>query len=873
MDLRKETMTGTMGQRRENVTYEGEKGQEPRPQYLGIHHLLKAQAERISEAIAIAAPGRTPLTYGGLFAHVEDVIKTLNSMGVGRNDRVAIVLPNGPEMALAFVAVAAGATSAPLNPAYRQTEFDFYLSDLNAKALIVGSDMDSPARGVAQARDIPIIELTSVVEEEAGIFTLSGGDGTPPTQGGCAVPDDVALVLHTSGTTSRPKIVPLTQANICTSAHNIRASFELTESDRCLNVMPLFHIHGLIGAALSSLTAGASIVCTPGFAAPEFFDWLETFRPTWYTAVPTMHQAVLARVETNRDIVADCPLRFIRSCSASLPPHVMAELESAFDAPVVESYGMTEASHQISSNPLPPRQRKPGSVGPASGPEVAIMDEVGNLLPPGETGEIVIRGANVTHGYENNPTANQSAFTNGWFRTGDQGYMDEDSYFYLTGRIKEIINRGGEKIAPREVDEALMDHPGVAQAVAFAVPHRTLGEDMAAAVVLRENGSVTEKDLREFAFARLADYKVPSQIIVVDEIPKGPTGKLQRIGLAEKLAQALAPEFAAPRNSVEDTLAGIWAESLGLERVGIHDNFFALGGDSLLAARVVTDVQSAFGLELALSTVFQAPTVEQFASLLVENGKEAPGDSLVLLRDGESEPPVFCLPGTLGNVHNDLGALAQHLGPERPVYGLQDGIQNPSKIEDLAAHYIDEVRHVQPEGPYFLVGVCSGGTIAFEMAQQLQARQQHVAMLGLVEPAPPYIPGLRSYYDLASFILRQTLRHFGRHSRYVSQLNSPERRTYIRLRRKLIANQWALRRYTPQPYSGSIHLYLTNETLNSPDNPRLGWRKLATKDEIHAIPGTHNSVTGMNDAQVEEAHMQALAEQLRASIDDVLTKA
>jgi thioesterase domain-containing protein len=363
-------------------------------------------------------------------------------------------------------------------------------------------------------------------------------------------------------------------------------------------------------------------------------------------------------------------------------------------------------------------------------------------------------------------------------------------------------------------------------------------------------------------------------VIVVDEIPKGPTGKLQRIGLAEKLAQDLEPEFVAPRNSVESTLAGIWSEVLGLEQVGICDNFFALGGDSLLAARVNQDVQSGFDTELPLSMIFQAPTVEQLASVLTENGKEIVGESLVMLRDGESGPPVFCLPGMLGNVYNDLGDLARYLGPERPVYGLQDGIQNPSKIEALAAHYVDEVRRVQPEGPYFLVGVCSGGTIAFEMAQQLRIRGQRVAMLALVEPAPLYVPGLGTYYTLVSHILRQLARRFGHHSRNVSGLNSPEQRTYIRLRRKIIANQWALRHYTPEPYPGSIHLFLTDETLDLPDNPRLGWREMATgRVEIHAIPGTHDSVTGLNDTQIEAAHMQALAEQLRACIDRLLTQA
>jgi len=583
-----------------------------------IHHLIAAQAKRTPDAIAIAAPERAPLTYSGLRTHIEDTVKTLNAMGVGRNDRVAIVLPNGPEMAVAFVAVAAGATSAPLNPAYRANEFDFYLSDLKAKALIIQSGMDSPAIAVAQARGIPIIELLPALEAEAGIFTLKGDKRSRTARNGFAQPNDVSLVLHTSGTTSRPKIVPLTQTNICTSAHNIRVALELVDSDRCLNVMPLFHIHGLMAATLSSLATGASVVCTPGFDASKFFGWLEAFRPTWYTAVPTMHQAILERAASNRDTIARCPLRFIRSCSASLPPKVMVQLESVFNAPVIESYGMTEAAHQMTSNPLPPRQRKPGSVGVATGPEVAIMDEAGNLLPAGETGEIVIRGANVTRGYENNPTANEGAFTNGWFRTGDQGSLDTDGYLFITGRIKEIINRGGEKIAPREVDEALIDPPAVAQAVTFAVPHATLGEDVTAAVVLRENASVSvmEREIREFAFARLADYKVPSQVVIVDEIPKGPTGKLQRIGLVEKLAPKLQAEFVAPRNVVEDTLAKIWTEVLGIEQVGVYDNFFALGGDSLLATQLVSRVRAASHLELPLTTVFREPTVADQALVI-----------------------------------------------------------------------------------------------------------------------------------------------------------------------------------------------------------------------------------------------------------------
>jgi acyl-CoA synthetase (AMP-forming)/AMP-acid ligase II len=346
------------------------------------------------------------------------------------------------------------------------------------------------------------------------------------------------MLLHTSGTTSRPKIVPLSQANLAASARQIRDTLQFTERDCGLNIMPLFHIHGLIAGVLAPLAAGSQVFCTPGFNALRFFAWMDEAQPTWYTAVPTMHQAIVARAGKNADVIARHPLRFLRSSSSSMPPQVIRELEEVFHAPLIEAYGMTEATHQMASNPLPPRVRKPGSVGLAAGPEIAIMDEAGQLLPHGTVGEIVIRGPNVAAGYENNPKANAEAFTNGWFRTGDQGVLDTEGYLSLTGRLKEIINRGGEKISPREVDEILMDHPAVAQVVCFGMPHPKLGEEVAAVVVLREGAQATERELQAFVSSRAAEFKVPKKILFMAEIPKGATGKLQRIGLAAKLGLA-----------------------------------------------------------------------------------------------------------------------------------------------------------------------------------------------------------------------------------------------------------------------------------------------------------------------------------------------
>ncbi|MEZ5666150.1 MAG: acyl--CoA ligase [Alphaproteobacteria bacterium] len=506
----------------------------------GAQTLIDAIARHDAGTIAIAAPERAPQSYGALADFTAQVRARLRALGVGRADRVAIVLPNGPEMACAFVAVAGAATTAPLNPAYRQDEFAFYLEDLRAKAVLVAADEAGPIVAAAAQAGTAVLRARVDPAMPAGQFAIDGEAVGPASADGPPAGDDVALILHTSGTTSRPKIVPLSHANVAASARHIAATLALTPADRVLNIMPLFHIHGLIAAVSSSLHAGGSIWASPGFNALKVFGWLDEARATWVTAVPTMYQAILGRAGRNAEAIARNPLRFLRSSSASLPPQVMQALEETFGCPVIEAYGMTEATHQMASNPLPPAPRKPGTVGIAAGPEIAILDETGNRVAQGGTGEICIKGPNVTAGYENNPEANASGFTNGWFRTGDQGVLDAEGYLSITGRLKEMINRGGEKIAPREVDEVLMDHPAVAQAVTFAVPHDKLGEEVAAAVVLKADAADAPdaQALRAFVAQRLADFKVPRTVLIVDEIPKGPTGKLQRIGLAKVLGLA-----------------------------------------------------------------------------------------------------------------------------------------------------------------------------------------------------------------------------------------------------------------------------------------------------------------------------------------------
>ncbi len=584
--------------------------------------MLAMQAQHAPTAPAILAPQRTPVSYQTLQRRVGELAADLTDRGIGRGDAVALVLPNGPESARLFLAAASVGAAAPLNPAYQAPELEFFLGDLAARLLVIDADLDSPARDVARGLGIPVVEAVRETEEmEAGLVRF-GGDGAATTRAAADGPGahDIALVLHTSGTTSRPKQVPLSHGNLMASAAHIGSALRLSQADRCLNVMPLFHIHGLVAAALSSLRAGGSVVCTPGFHAPDFFAWMEETEPTWYTAVPTMHQAILARAQANRAVIDRARLRFVRSSSSALPRSTLAELETVFAVPVVEAYGMTEAAHQIASNPLPPGTRKPGSVGPAAGPAVAILGPAGERLGADQTGEVAIRGPNVTAGYAHNPEANRTAFEHGWFRTGDQGYLDRDGFVFLTGRLKEIINRGGEKIAPVEVDEALMGHPGVQQALAFAVRHPQLGEDVAAAVVLRAGAHVAERELREFVATRVAYFKVPRRVLFLKEIPKGPTGKLQRIGLADRLG---IPAFdavpvdappVAPRTPVEEILAALWGQILRCDPPGVYDNFFAAGGDSVTATQLVARVRDSLRVELPLLSFFDAPTVADTAA-------------------------------------------------------------------------------------------------------------------------------------------------------------------------------------------------------------------------------------------------------------------
>jgi len=483
--------------------------------------------------IAVAVAGGGPaITYDQLRRQVDALARRLNQLGINRGDRVSIALPNGLEMIVSFLAAATAGTAAPLNPAYKADEFRFYLQDTGARALIVPPDGAEQARAAAGDETL-IIEAEMTADGQVQFSSA----GQAPSKGPFVYPgpDDIALVLHTSGTTSRPKRVPLSHKNLMVSARNVAETYKLTPEDVSLCVMPLFHVHGLVASTLATLCAGGTVVVAPRFNPLSFWSTVRDYRVTWYSAVPTIHQVLLSRAKAGARPPGAEMLRFIRSCSAPLPPPCMTDMEERFGAPVLEAYGMTEAAHQMASNMLPPGLRKPGSVGRGTGVSIAILDEAGNELPTLARGEVAIKGPNVFSGYENNPQANAESFTNGWFRTGDEGYLDGDGYLVLVGRIKELINRGGEKISPREIDEALLTHPSVSEAVCFAMPDGVYGEEVAAAVVLK--GPATEAELIAHCKSLLADFKCPKVVHIVDAIPRTATGKVQRRNVAEQIGK------------------------------------------------------------------------------------------------------------------------------------------------------------------------------------------------------------------------------------------------------------------------------------------------------------------------------------------------
>jgi len=703
-----------------------------------------AWAGRTPDHPAIIEPSGKVITYRDLTVILPAWNHALSRVGLKRGSRIALVLPNGADMAAAFLGITATAVCAPLNPSYSREEFSFFLTDTGCDAVLVSPHHPTAAEPGADELGIPCYQLRDVEEVIAGASpfpdgAVGGMTGDVPA-GSWARPDENALILHTSGTTGKPKRVPLRQDRVCRNAAAIAGSLGLTTADRCLNLMPLFHVHGLIGCLLATLYSGGTVITAPGFQPDRVAAWLRDLSPTWYSAVPAIHHALL-RVSRQEEGMRH-RLRFIRSCSAPLPPSLLSELEERFRVPVIEAYGMTEAAHQIASNPLPPSPHKPGSVGVPTGYTVSIRSPGWQEQEPGERGEVWIAGGNLFSGYEDNPFANAEEFRGGFFRTGDEGYVDREGYLHLTGRVKELINKGGEKVAPREIEEVFLRFPDVDQAVAFSIPHPELGEDIGIILVPSPDHELRPAELRQHALIHLAPWKVPSKMEVLREIPKGPTGKIRRHELAALMTSPWPEPAPGSFRNVEETfpeleeaVRTIWKEALQREQIGPDEDFFAIGGYSLTALAITTELERAFEIDLPPTILFEAPTIRDLAAVIgrMRSGK-SPSYLVPFTTRGE-RIPLFLVPPGQGNAfyYRDFSSL---LGPDQPFFSFSwlPVSPSPGTIEGMAAKYGEEVVRVLPAGPLIIGGYCFGAVIALEMAHQLREQGREVQLLVIIDP-------------------------------------------------------------------------------------------------------------------------------------------
>lgn len=832
----------------------------PVPSRLLIEPVAAAAAGSPS-ATAIQVPAEPPVTYGELMQRVGEARSRLEALGLAEAGRVALVAPATPDTLVALLALSQIATVVPLNPANTRDEYRSYLAASQVSAVVVQRD-DAGPREAAEQLGI------RVVGAAWSDSTRQRGSGAGPKN---ANGDRPALLFQTSGTTARPKNVPLSHRNVLVGASNVVRALDLTAADSCLLMMPLFHVHGLIGCALATLTSGGRLILASAPRAIDAFAWVTSLAPSWYSGSPAVHHAMVRRANAV-GVRPRNTLRLIRSCSAPLPWTLLEQLRATFGAPIVNAYGMTEASHQIASTSLNGCERE-GDVGIPIGCEVVVRRESGLRADPDETGEIWVRGDNVFAGYE---PSDSSIDADSWLNTGDLGTIDRRGRLCLQGRVKELINKGGEKISPAEIDAVFLRFPEIIEAAAFGVPDGRLGEDVAAAVVLRSGSRVTPEELQARSAIHVASFKVPSRVIVVDRLPRGATGKVLRRVLAGSLAsgtqQAVAePPTAAPW-SIEDALLELWKDVLQLRHVELDDDFFELGGDSLSAADLVLRVSERFGTEPSLTSFFAAPTIGEMARSIraKEVAPRGTARALAALRPQGTEPPLFFAHGTNFSVDH-YRPLVRHLRPGIPVFGVQEDLFRsppyvPSDLPALARHYADVTRSVQPHGPYRLGGYSSAGVIAAEIARVLRAAGEEVERLILVDAYPLWLRGTPRWLAFRLRMLRrlppgsalgwaaQAIRARLARARSAaaarrSDVGGPTAERISRLSSHL---HHIVHDSRPQALDVPVAFIVTAEAQALWGDPFLGWATVAPMLEKIVVPGSHLTV-------LDEPHVKEVA--------------
>lgn len=687
-----------------------------------IPEIIRFHSAHQPEAAALIHADGDVLSYSALWQEIETLAGELCASipaRAARARRIGIALPNGLDISVTLLAASLCGAAVPFNPKQTLGEFTSQFDTTGIDALIVRDDDGSAAVAAARAASLPVLRLS----RQRKVTSNHGANRSAPLR----EPDDIALILMTSGSTGKPKIVPLSHRNVCRSAFDIVQSLDLTSADRCLVMWEQFHIGGLVDLLLAPLAAGSSAIPAGGFDAAGFFRLQAAHRATWFQGVPTSLGALLQ--QANRDGIRDPlpDLRFLRSVAAALSPTVLAELVAQFRVPVVRTLGMTEAGPLITTTDLSLRDKHPQSVGRTAGPDIRILDPLGKALTPGHIGEVAIRGENVFAGYLDNPDANAQSFRGDWFLTGDLGRMDAEGYLFLTGRAKDMINRGGEKISPGEVDEALMAHPGIHEAACFAVPHGTLGEDIVCAVSGREDAQIDANDIRVFLSDRLARHKIPTRVQIMSELPRTSVGKIDRLALRDAAQNLIAGQDAdaQPQTPMEALVAEIWKRELSLSALSVDQDFASVDGDSLSAVRILVALEAALGAAVPHDVIENFATVRQIAS-----GLERHGLSPKVL----PEPSRYHTPQTEQLLNEDQ-VFGGDLDEARLLISTATGAADLSlKLDYLLAHLapgevariVEDLRGCRPGHALGSTGFLSAKRMQWALAGRMQDVRGHL---------------------------------------------------------------------------------------------------------------------------------------------------
>lgn len=822
---------------------------------------FEKQVERYPQRTAIKVD-RDRLTYEALNQAANRVARTILAQTEADQKSVALLFEPSVNMVVAMLGVLkAGKLWVPIDPTYPEARINYILEDAQA-AVLLTNDYNVDLAQQLPSRQVKLINIDHMaahLPDHNLDVDISA--------------DDLACIIYTSGSTGQPKGVVQNHRNWLHLMRHYANTFQIGPEDRLALIPSYSHTAG-VNTIFRALLNGAAVLPydLKEQGLTHLADWLHEEEITIFNSVPTLFRHFA------QTLTGDEPfpqLRFIITGGEVLYKGDVKLFQQHFPptCQLVNTLGCTELSSYRQFFMTPDTELK-GSIVPV-GYEVEdraalLVDENGNPVRVGEIGEIAVKSPYLALGYWRQPELTAQAFQqapdgsgNQLYRTGDMGKLLPDGCLLHLGRKDFQVQIRGYRVEIGEIETLLREHPQVKEGVVAALDDEAQEKYLVAYVVPKPEQQLQKTELRRFLQNQLPSYMIPTDFVIVEALPLTPNGKIDR-KMLPSLGTSVGQDeetFVPPRNERERQLAAIWQALLNVEQVGVTDNFFELGGHSITILRLFAQIEQGFGQSLPATTIYQAPTIAQLAQKL-DQSTPVQATSLVKIRSGSQRPPLFCIPGNLGNIFTDLADLVRHLDPEQPVYGLQDNLDNPSKIETLAKRYLSEIRTVQPEGPYFLTGICSGGVVAHEMARQLTAEGQTVGLLTLVEPPPPMGATLQAYGGFIKLAFRRLFGRFRKHSGQMAQLPTTEQVSYIRLKMKLMANSLAIRRYKPQLYRGAVELFLTEDSLQQPETPQLRWLDLGTQANLHPIPGNHDTITGNNDAPIDADAMKVLAEEL-----------